>query len=360
MSENSPRNLNSHSKAYFEALEVYGQKLQKQGLPVIYSLKHLSLLLGVEHKILKTLIERRSNYYKAFYLRKKNGGKRLIQTPIEILKYIQKSIVENILINIEPDKACLGFRKGYSIKHNADLHQSQEMVLRVDLFRFFDTITERRVYGFFKNLGYAPNLAYDLAKLTTLSLSEAYLIEIMNEDRSSSFPINQDPRLPQGAPSSPILSNLIARKMDKRFRHLALKYNFTYSRYADDLIFSGRECNIPSMELIKTIIKDEGFIINEQKIHFAPRGDRQLVTGLTVTDGVHVPKKFKQETKRHLYFCNKFGVRNHLKKIGSDKSAFREWLLGRIYFINSIEPEEAQKLLAEFHKINWQEYSPLT
>jgi len=249
----------------------------------------------------------------------------------------------------------MSYRKNISIFDNALIHQNQPVLYHFDLYKFFDTITENRIFGFFRLLGYAPNLALDFAKITTIPLCTEY-IKMLSTDKAipKKFPLDKNlGRLPQGAPTSPMLSNFILSKLDMRFRCLSEKSFINYSRYADDLIFSGQKENLPSLKLIKRIIDEEGFFVNNKKTKIMTKGQKQYVTGLTVTNGVHVPKKFKKDIVNALYYCRKYGVQNHLKKIHSEKTGFKDWLLGKIFFVKSIEPTLGNKLLDQFNTIDW-------
>jgi len=160
--------------------------------------------------------------------------------------------------------------------------------------------------------------------------------------------------LPQGASTSPVISNIILRKLDSRLSKMASSRGIQYSRYADDMTFSGERKNFPPITLLREVIREEGFLLHPQKIGFHKKGRRQLVTSLTVSNGVHVDRSFKKKVAKHIYCCITFGVENHLKYLGIPEQGFyREWLLGKIYYIYSIERETAHKLLKEFNKIDW-------
>jgi len=343
------------SSNYEEALSFYAQNLYNKNLPVIYSLKHFSMMVDIPYKKIKDIIKNRKDFYNTFYIKKKNRGLRQIKAPIDELRYLQKVILDNILNKIPLDDSCMSYRQNISIYDNASIHQNQPILYHFDLYKFFDTITEKRIYGFFRFLGYHPNLALDFAKLTTIPLSSEY-IQMISDDETSPpfFPLDKNlGRLPQGAPTSPMLSNIILNKVDIRFRNLAKKQNINYSRYADDLIFSGQKKNLPSKNFIKQIITEEGFFCNDKKTKTMIKGQKQYVTGLTVTDGVHVPKKYKKDIINALYYCQKYGVQSHLKKINSNKFGFKDWLLGKIFFVKSIEPTLGNKFLNQFNSIDW-------
>lgn len=358
------------SDEYIESCIKYIKILESNSYPVLFSLDHLAFEIGIDKLVFKSLIGELNNglnlenkYYRYSYfkLRKRNGGHREIMAPAKDLKYFQKWILVNILEKYPLRDSCKGFRSGISIFQNAQVHENADVILKVDLLKFYDTITDKRVYGVFKNMGYIENLAVSLSKLTTAK----HRIEYWNsfEDGAKSVfheYINGDYAiLPQGAPSSPMLANIIASKMDRRFEELSKILNFNYSRYADDLAFSikfgGR---LPSISQIKKIIDQEGFFVNDKKTKYMRRGTKQYVTGLTTTNGVNVSKSYRNEIAQHIYYCRVYGVKNHLEKIAKDfpnynNLQFHDWLYGHICFIKSINETASGKLLKDFMKINW-------
>lgn len=427
-----------HSDEFINELVEYMNNLIGRDLPIIFSTKHLAELIKIPYKDLVHIIDNRYSEYSNFRIRKKKNGYREIMAPSENLKYLQRWIVENILQKVKLHESCKGFRAKVSIKDNAQIHEGKDAILKVDLLRFFDTITEKRVYGMFKKLGYNGNLAVDLSKLCTVAASNLYLnnikelggnIEIsykiseqgfnrnVSIDKETLNKIDNDLNdlakglgilysrvgvnilfsaeidilwnidkledaieekaywlknskrvvrtsenetfrvaenlLPQGAPTSPYIANILATQMDRRFASLANKLGISYSRYADDLVFSGELNRLPSINMVEKIISQEGFFINKSKTKIQRRGNRQLVTGLTVTNGVHVPKKYKKDIWYHLHYCKLVGPREHLKYINSNKTNYKDWLYGRICFVYSIEPEVGKKMMNEFNEILW-------
>ncbi|PWN61694.1 reverse transcriptase domain-containing protein [Chryseobacterium viscerum] len=349
--------LRNHSNEFIKETVDYANNLLEKDLPVIFSLKHFSLLANVDYDELVKIINIRSSLYKFYQIKKKNGkGFRQIVVPYNNLRCIQDYIKTEILDKVQIHDNATGFVKGKSIYDNAKKHSNQQEILNIDLFKFFDSITERRIYGIFKSLGYAKNLALDFAKLTTVALPEEYLSSFKFDERRLYDEIVRKGEcvLPQGAPTSPILSNLITRRLDLRMSSLADKLKVNYSRYADDLTFSGNYGTVPTFTLLDKIINDEGFRINWSKAKISKKGRLQMVTGLTVSNDIHVHRKFKKEVKKHIYGCLNFGVNNHLAHIQKDDIGYyKEWLAGKIYFIYSVEPDYAKKLLDDYNKIIW-------
>ena len=228
---------------YISACVTYAQKLCDNNVPVIFDFKHLSLLLGYEPAELAFyLFASEELFYTQIQVPKKNGGFRNIEIPSERLKEIQRWILRNILENIEIHGACYGFRKGKSIFDHAQLHVGKECVLSMDLKDFFPSITQKEVFNLFYKEGYTKKVSYYLSKMLT-----------------------KDGVLPQGSPASPMISNIVSHHLDKRLNELAKCYNAVYSRYADDITFSGAT-NIKNMiPIIKKIVSEENFQVNEKK-----------------------------------------------------------------------------------------------
>lgn len=350
--------IENHSAEYQNEIKAYQSVLEKNGLPVIYSLNHLCLMAGVNLELIKYCCNsNRQKNYKRFKLKKKRGGFRVIQTPKHELKYLQRWILENILNKKDSHNACKGFDPRTSIKLNAEKHLKQEGILKIDLLRFYDSINEKRVYGLFKSLGYHPNLSVSLAKICTIVPDNTFLCSFKKKEQHLKEKIKQDGLgiLPQGAPSSPKISNLIAISLDNRLQKLAKKHNLNYTRYADDLTFSG---TIETLSKIKKIayriIKQEYLYPNHSKTRILKRGHPFFVTGLSVhNDKVTVPKKKKKEIEHHLYHCIKNGVRKHLEISNITNRNFKDWLLGNIAFVHGIEKELGEEYFKQFNEIQW-------
>ncbi len=230
-----------HSPDFIKETLEYAQILQDQELPVIFSTRHLSFIFALDWEYLRKLVNSDRSYsYKFYEIQKRKGGYRQISVPFRNLKQIQQWINTHILSKAAVAKEATGFIKQRSIKDNALPHVGKKVILNIDLLKFFDTITEKRVYYVFKNLGYHPNLAVDLAKLTTVTMQEEYFdtFSPFNKKLFQHIIDKNIAVLPQGAPTSPALSNLVAKELDRKMVELALRHNCVYTRYADDMTLS--------------------------------------------------------------------------------------------------------------------------
>ncbi|WP_108807549.1 reverse transcriptase family protein [Aquimarina spinulae] len=374
-----------HSEPFIELCLAYLNKLNNRGYPVLFSIHHLAQEIGIQTSFLNELIgdtyyfydgeekivvrskvdyfdQGRYRYYKKFKIKKRTGGYREIMAPQGELKYIQKWIYINILLKYQLTDNCTSFRKGRSIYDNAKPHERKKYILKIDLLKFYDTISEERIFGLFKAMGYVENLSFALARICTAKHSRDFWNSISGDSAKilKTLIENKPAILPQGAPTSPTLANIVANRMDKRFVKLGQIRDFEYTRYADDLTFSSNNFNsLPSISFIKEIVKEEGFFVNQKKTKLFKAGGKQYVTGLTVTNGVNVSKKYRKNIFQHLYYAKKFGPRNHLIKWAKDNKknpdimAFQDWLYGHICFISSINKIAGKKMLSEFNKIDW-------
>lgn len=356
-----------HSKEFIDVTVAYARVLIKNKVPVIFSTKHLALLIGMQPSYLRYIINNRDDQYHHFKIEKRRQYKgqekkyRDIMAPSEALKAIQQWINTYILQQVKLHNKCRGFRKGLSIRDNALPHAKKKYIFKADLLKFFNTINEKRVYGVFRSLGYHPNLARDLAILCTAQQEPHYWNDLKPKEVARLGELIDDrlPVLPQGAPTSPALANIIATRMDMRLDKLAKKRKLVYTRYADDLCFSSNKV-IPPRGLIEKIIEDEGLFVNDAKVNLYKRGVKQYVTGLTITHGVHVSKKYRKDIYMHLYYAQKYGPEQHLKwlekkkKLDDRKYAFRDWLFGRIAFVYSVSREIGEDMISKFNKINWE------
>ena len=277
-------------------------------------------LLGVEVNRLEEILNNVSGHYQEFWMRKRSGGYRMISAPDKDLQAIQSTIYSRILSSVTiVHPAAVGFRCGRSVVDNAAPHLGKRYVLKMDIHDFFGSIRSPRVRQTFKKIGYPENVSKVLGALCCLHR-----------------------HLPQGAPTSPALSNIVGYEMDKKLAALAAEYGLTYTRYADDLTFSGdvfpKEQIIPQ---VKRIIRDEKFEPNHKKTHFMNQSSRKIITGVSVASGVKltIPKSKKREIRKNVYFILTKGLAEHQRRIGSHDPAYLKRLIGMLCYWRAIEPD---------------------
>lgn len=242
-------------------------------IPAIANQNELASFLEISEFELKRFCLRTDKFYSTFEQAKSSGkGVRIISAPSKELKAIQKKIKQNILDCLYTHESATGYSRGCSNVHNASVHVGQKVILNLDIENFFSSISISRVVGLFMSLGYEEGVSFSLARLSCLNHV-----------------------LPQGAPSSPSIANLVCHRLDRRLSGLAKNRDLKYSRYCDDISISSADRMTPGMvALVKSIINEEGFTINKEKTRLLSRRSRQIVTGLSVNEKVSIPRPKKR------------------------------------------------------------------
>jgi len=285
---------------------------------------------------------------------KKSGAVRLIESPKQMLKKMQRKILAEILDRVPAHPAVHGFVKARSIKTFAAPHAGQGVVLRLDLKDFFPSIRRVRVQSVFRTLGYPETVADLLGGLCTNAAPHAVFRAMPLEISAEMRRLCGQTHLPQGAPTSPALANICAYRMDCRLAGLALAAGGVYTRYADDLAFSGTAAFERGVERFAThvaaIAEEEGFAVNHRKTRIMRRGVRQHLAGLVVNQAVNIPRAEFDRLKATLTNCMRNGPANENRE---NIPHFRAHLEGRVAFVAMIQPERAMKLRQLFEAIEW-------
>lgn len=314
------------------------EKLRKYKLPVIDNVAVLFRGLNLSVADAKKFFYsnyRRTLLYRSFELPKKKGGTRKISVPIPELMNVQKAINTVILNKFQMSSYCVGFKKNMTLVDNARPHLGAQTLLKFDLRDFFGSITYEQVYKQFKFYGYG-NLVSKL--LCMLCLDGEF-------------------KVPQGAPTSPTLSNLVALKMDKRIGGYCAKRNLVYTRYADDISISAKnklsKIDIACIHnVVKKIVEEEGFLLNEEKTHCFFEGQQMRITGVVINDNlINPPKKILNEIDNALYYIKKFGLKDHLKRINCEKDNYVDHLLGLISYVYMINKDKGINFFKLFYSI---------
>ena len=279
--------------------------------------------------------------YKVFTVPKKSGGTRQISAPASPIKIIQRKLKQVLETVYNPKPATHGFVTGRSIVSNARLHKKRRYVLNIDLENYFPTIHFGRVRGMF--MGNPYHLDDEVATI---------LAQICCHEGV----------LPQGAPTSPIISNMICARLDAKLQQLAKEHQCTYSRYADDITFSTNRSRFPSAlahlsnigqveigDELSSVIQDNGFQVNLKKTRLQVRQQRQEVTGLTVNRYPNVQRRYMKQVRAMLYAWTKFGLdstkQRYFEKYANPKYSdpqqyrppFQKIVLGKIEFIGMVK-----------------------
>ncbi len=335
--------------------EEQTDKLTSNGLDSIADMQKLAALMQITVNELRFLAYTRaastSTHYQRFDIPKKTGGVRHISAPMPRLKRCQEWILHNVLEKIELHQAAHGFRLGRSIITNAKPHLQQDVLINLDLKDFFPSIDYPRIKGLFKSFGYSAAISSVFALLC----SEHKIIE--TELDGETYYMATDKRvLPQGAPSSPAITNIICRALDARLHSAAKSLGFTYTRYADDLSFSGSdEAKQHAGQMLRRcayIVAQEGFTVHPDKTRVLRKGQRQEVTGLIVNDELSISRKTLKNFKTVLFQIEKDGPAG--KKWGQSSHVLSA-IRGYANFVSMVHPEKGAAFTTRVNAI-WDKY----
>jgi retron-type reverse transcriptase len=326
-------------------------KLKALGLPLLATPADVAAALGLSIPRLRWLafhteVATRVHYV-SFTAPKKSGGTRTLSAPHRTLAGAQRWILQNIVARLPVESPAHGFLRGRSILTNAQPHSRKAVVLNMDLENFFPSITFPRVRSVFHRLGYSQAVATILALLCTECPRK-----LVEYDGKPYHVALGPPGLPQGACTSPGLSNQVAKRLDRRLRGLAVKLGLTYTRYADDITFSGNgELNARVgylMARVRHIAEDEGFAVNARKSRVQRRNTAQRVTGLVVNEQPNVGRKEIRRLRAILHHARTEGL-DRQNRAGLPH--FRAWLEGKIGYVSMVRPDIGAKLRAALEAV---------
>lgn len=297
------------------------------GLPVIQSLDEFSIVTHISKYTIYQLSHHSDYYYNIFEIPKKSGGKRIICHPSKKLKGLQSWILVNILNKIQVSPSCKGFRKGSSTLDNALPHIGANTILNFDLKDFFPTVTKNHIYNVFKTIGYNKLIATVFTNICSYK-----------------------EMLPQGSPCSPMLANLASWNLDLRIQGYVGKRGISYTRYADDLSFSGLNPSnvVKIIPMIKAIIDSENFIVNHKKTRITSSARAKIVTGLVVNEeNVGIGKKKYKDLRAKIHHLTLPEEQANVKLL--------HHVCGWLSYLNSVDKErlkKAKKYIAELAKLH--------
>ena len=334
----------------------------------VLSLNHLAHRSGVHYFFLRCFVERRLGFptYRHFRIRKQSGGRRTISVPHPKLMRVQRWINTHILQRQPVHRSCFAFRAGKSIVDCARRHTGARWLVKMDITNFFGSISEIQVYRVFRNIGYQPLVAFEMARLTTcvtVNSTRYEQLQWQSDMRHTAISRYLDWRighLPQGAPTSPMISNLVMRELDTKFAMIAAEHGLTYTRYSDDITLStradfSRNQATALVSEISAILRRTGFYMNKRKTSVVPPGARKVVLGLNV-DGAfpRLSREFRDKLRQHIYYIEKFGPTEHMRRRDFDTIlGMKSHIRGLIDFANMVDPTYARSMLDRFNSIDW-------
>ncbi|WP_157947001.1 reverse transcriptase family protein [Thalassobius sp. I31.1] len=287
-------------------------------------------------------------HYHAVAEPKKSGGLRLIEAPKSQLKAVQRQILQGILRHIPVHEAAYGFAPDKGCADAARLHCGHDEVVCFDLADFFPSVSFSRVFGVFRHLGYPEAVTRLLAGLCTTETAP----DVRGQFPFAMRQLYRIPHLPQGAPTSPALADILLFNLDCRLNALSAKLGASYTRYADDLTFSGQAgLGRGLLKLVPEIIRDEGFRSNPGKARVMPSGGRQVVTGIVVNAHLNMRRAEFDQLKAEIHACGRPG------DLRLSDPHYRARLIGRIQWLRHLNPARGEKLLT---LLGWAEAQKIT
>ena len=281
------------------SLHLFNSKDDKKYLKTIYSITN-----NIE------------NNYKVYKIKKRNGKLRTIHEPDKLLKHIQKQILNNILNNKEMSIYAKAYHPGISLKENALPHINKDLILKLDIKDFFENINFIDVYNACFPIEYFPKSVGMI--LTYLCTYQDHLI--------------------QGAPTSAYISNLVMKDFDNVIGEWSNSNNISYTRYSDDMTFSGDFNPSEIITKVRKMLSKLGLELNDDKIHVIKKSANQNVTGLVVNEKVQTSNKYRKKIRQEVYYIKKYGLSSHLKRLNiQDKDKYLHSLYGKILYVLQID-----------------------
>ncbi len=311
---------------FLRACEMVREHVETYDTPFVNDTFQLASELGLQPRHLFYLLRNADSNYYCTEIPKKSGGMRVLHVPSSLLKATQHCILRCFLEKMPVSRYATAYRKGGRLGHNATPHVGHTYVLKMDITDFFDSIAFPQIVGTVFPKGMYPT--HIRAMLTQLCC--------------------RNDRLPQGAPTSPAISNIVMRQFDNRLGIWCEKHDIAYTRYCDDLTFSANVPLFAVYQKAKAMLEEMGFEVNEKKTHFVKNTNRQTVTGLVVNQKVAVSADYKRALRQELYFAAKFGLADsilHSQKTDfmrdgkPDIDRYYHHLCGKTNFLLSVEPQ---------------------
>jgi hypothetical protein len=301
-------------------------------------------------------------HYRYHWVAKASGSLRLIEAPKPRLKQVQRKLLADVVQHIPPHESAHGFRTGRSVATFVAPHVGQTIVLKMDLRDFFVSITSARVVSLFLTTGYPEAVARLLTGLCTNTVPLDVWSQsaglgpepLHSPEKWFSRRRYRQPHLPQGAPTSPALANLAAYRLDARLTGLAQAAEARYTRYADDLLFSGGEAFARSIRRfpihVAAIALEEGFAVQHRKTRVMRQGVQQRAAGVVINQKVNIPRQEYESLKAIVCNCVRHGPHGQNRAAVAD---FRAHLTGRIARVAQLNPEKGRRLARWFEAIVW-------
>lgn len=292
-------------------------------MKVYTTLESLEQATGFSAKTLYALSNNLDKHYHTAFIPKHDGSKRKLSVPDLVLKRVQRAIADNILAHYPISRYATAYASGSSVQRNAAPHVGKPKILKLDIDGFFDHITYSKV----KDIVFCKEKYSEQIRI---------LLTMLCYYRES---------LPQGAPTSPAITNIIMYDFDEKIGSYCAKNDISYTRYCDDMTFSGDFDEKTIISLVKNELRRLGLFLKNRKTAIIPSTKRQTVTGIVVNEKIGVTKDYKRRIRQEIYYIKKYGIDGHLEKLNvADKHFYLNSLRGRIAFVLQTIPNDKEFL----------------
>ncbi|NBH06789.1 RNA-directed DNA polymerase [Amycolatopsis sp. SID8362] len=333
-------------------------RVEQYGLASILTLKHLAVQARSSYGFLRGIVERKFDPYTDIKIKRTNGRiMRPVSSPSPGLMPIQRWILAHIVSRLGTHPNSFAYTRNKSIKSCASKHLGANWLVRLDVQNFFESIDESSVYRVFAEAGYQPLAAFELARICTRYAPHAHHVDAERFRSKSHYATIRQYNMPymgfvpQGAPTSGALANLVAKDLDLTLTQVAEKYGAAYTRYSDDMTFSStskftRSKALSLIEESRTALFMNGFRLHDKKTQIQPPGARKTILGLLVDgDSVHLNKRIRSRIENHVRGAEKFGLRSHYSHVNfASLEGFVNHVSGLIAFWLDIDPENSQDI----------------
>jgi RNA-directed DNA polymerase len=307
------------------ALLEYTNRLSRQGLPVIFDERHFAQLVGYDITLLFAISNSPHRFYRQFSIAKRGGGLRNITEPLPALKSISRWIQKNITDKLLYSKAAKAYIKGTGIKDNARLHKGQEKILKMDIYDFFHCCTSRKVFDILQEIGYSRRVSGLISSVVTV-----------------------DGGLSVGSPASPGLANYILYEFDRNILNFCRTHKVRYTRYSDDMTFSGSFDHKIIIDYVENTLKKYAFRINSNKTKIMLQNNLQIVTGIVVNRKLNVRRSERRRLLQEAYYIDKYGINEHIERKKITRPVYLDYIRAKIGYCLWISPRNQRlKLAAE-------------
>ena len=337
----------------------------------ILTLRHFSVLTELPYLFLRRTVARRGHAEYRFVLLKKRipgrSTKRMISIPPPSLAIAQRWLVDHVLRYAPIHPASFAFHPDSSPVHAAEQHPNTKWLLKIDIEDFFHSVSEGTVSAIFVRLGFPKLLAFEFARLCTISLDQQHnKNSIPHQSPITFYALGYEGFLPQGAPTSPMLANLAMLHVDTLLARLAEERGLRYSRYADDLAFStDTDCSLAKMHKLQRdvcrILNNAGFQPNKRKTLIRGPGTRRIVLGMLIDGPMpRLQRAYKDMLRLHLHYLSSpaYGPAKHALALKTGISSLYHHVRGLIGWAQQVEPAFGQRTLEQFASVDWPPIQP--